>query len=172
MQEKYNFLLENQTWDLVPIPFGRRLVRCRWVYKTKSVVDGQISRYKSRIVAKGFQQVHGIDYDEAFTLVAKMDSIRLTLDIATTKGWEVHQMDVNNAFIHGDISEEIYMEQPQGFMQDSSLVYRLKKSLYGLKQAPRAWYAKMDSYLFSQNLYIVNQTRMSACSGRLIHFYS
>jgi hypothetical protein len=80
-----------------------------------------------------------------------MDSIHLALAIATTKGWEVHQMDVKNAFLHVDISKEIYVEQPQGFMQDSSLVFRLNKSLYGLKQAPRAWYAKMDSYLLSQN---------------------
>jgi len=80
-----------------------------------------------------------------------MDSIQLALSIVAAKGWEVHQMDMKNAFIHGDLSEEIYMEQPQGFMQDSSLVCQLKKSLYGLKQAPRAWYAKMDSYLLSQN---------------------
>ena len=80
-----------------------------------------------------------------------MDSIQLALAIAATKGWEVHQMDVKNAFLHDDLSEEIYMEQPQGFMHDSSLVCRLKKSLYGLKQAPRAWYAKMDSYMLSQN---------------------
>jgi hypothetical protein len=88
--------------------------------------------------------VHGIDYDETFALVAKMDSIHLALSIATTKGWEFHQMDVKNAFLHDDLSKEIYMEQPRGFMQDSSLVCRLKKSLYGLKKAPRAWYAKMD----------------------------
>eukprot|EP00253_Pinus_taeda_P003369 PITA_03369 len=80
-----------------------------------------------------------------------MDSIRLTLSIAAAQRWEVHQMDVKNAFLHGDLSEEIYMEQPHGFIQDSSLVCRLKKSLYGLKQAPRAWYAKMDSFLLSQN---------------------
>ena len=80
-----------------------------------------------------------------------MDSICLALGILETKGWEVHKMDVKNAFLHGDLSEEIYMEQPQGFIQDSSLVYRLKKSLYGLKQASRAWYAKMNSYLLSQN---------------------
>jgi hypothetical protein len=136
---------------LVPLPSGRKLVRCRWVYRTKSAADGHINRYKARLVAKGFQQVNGIDYDETFAPVAKMDSIRLALSITTTKGWEVYQMDVKNAFLHGDLSEEIYMEQPQGFMHDSSLVCRLKKSLYGLKQAPTAWYAKMDSYLLSQN---------------------
>jgi hypothetical protein len=151
MQEEYNSLLENQTWDLVPLLAGRKLVRCRWVYRTKSAADGQISRYKARLVAKGFQQVHDIDYDETFAPVAKMNSICLALSIATTKGWEVHQMDMKNAFIHKDLSKEIYMEQPQGFMQNSSLVCQLKKSLYGLKEAPRACYAKMDSYLLSQN---------------------
>eukprot|EP00253_Pinus_taeda_P023500 PITA_23500 len=80
-----------------------------------------------------------------------MDSIGLTLAIVTTRGWEVHQMDLKNAFLHGDLSKEIYMEQPHGFIQDSSLLCRLKKSLYGLKQAPRTWYAKMDSFLLSQN---------------------
>eukprot|EP00253_Pinus_taeda_P023445 PITA_23445 len=151
MEEEYNSLLENQTWDLVPLPSGRKLVRCKWVYRTKSAADGQITRRKARLVAKGFQQVHGIDYDETFAPVAKMDSIRLTLAIAAAQRWEVHQMDVENAFLHGDLSEEIYMEQPHCFIQDSSLVCRLKKSLYGLKQAPRAWYAKMDSFLLSQN---------------------
>ena len=110
MQEEYKSLLKNQTWDLVSPPSGRKLVRCRWVYRTKSAVDGQISRYKARLVAKVFQQVHGIDYDETFTVVENMDSIRLTLAIAATKGWEFHQMDVNNAFIHSDLSEEIYMD--------------------------------------------------------------
>jgi hypothetical protein len=89
--------------------------------------------------------VHGIDYDETFALVAKMDSIRLSLSIVVSKEWEFHQMDVKNAFPHGDLSEKIYMEQPRGFMQDSSLVCRLKKSLYGLNQALREWYAKVDS---------------------------
>jgi hypothetical protein len=94
MQEEYNSLLKNQTLDLVPPPSGRKLVRCRWVYRTKSTVDGHISRYKAKLVAKGFQQVHGIDYDETFAPVVKMDSIRLALSIAASKGWEVHQMDV------------------------------------------------------------------------------
>jgi hypothetical protein len=107
MQKEYKSLLENQTWDLVPLPSGRKLVRCRWIYRTMSIVDGHISRYKARLVAKGFQQVHGIDYDETFAPVAKMDSIRLALDIAIAKGWEVHQMDVKNAFLHSDLSEEI-----------------------------------------------------------------
>eukprot|EP00253_Pinus_taeda_P006200 PITA_06200 len=152
MEEEYNSLLENQTWDLVPLPSGRKLVRCKWVYRTKRATDGQItSLQKARLVAKGFQQVHGIDYDETFAPVEKMDSIRLTLTIAATQRWEVHKMDVKNVFLNGDLSEEIYMEQPHGFIQDSSFVCKLKISLYSLKQALRAWYAKMDSFLLSQN---------------------
>jgi hypothetical protein len=117
-----------------------KLVWCRWVYKIKSTVDGQVSRYKARLVSKSFQQVHSIDYDESFAPVAKMDSIHLALAIAAAKAWEVHQIDMKNAFLHGDLSEEIYMQHPQGFVQDSSLLCPLKKTLYGLKQAPRAWH--------------------------------
>lgn len=95
--------------------------------------------------------MHGIDYDETFAPIANMDSIHLTLAIVAAQGWKVHQMNVKNAFLHGDLFEEIYMEQPYGFIQDSSLVCRLKKSLYDLKQAPRAWHEKMDSFLLSQN---------------------
>ena len=107
---------------LVPLPSGRKLVRCRWVYRTKSATDGHISIYKARLFSKGFQQVHGIDYDDTFSPVAKMDSIRLEISSPKIKGWEFHQMDMENSFLHDDLSEEIYMEQPQGFMQDSSLV--------------------------------------------------
>ena len=89
-----------------------------------------------KVSSKGFQHAHGIDYDESFAPLAKMDSIQLALATAASRRWEVHQMDVKNAFLHGDLSDEIYMEQPQGFIQDSSLVCRLKKSLYSLKQAP------------------------------------
>jgi hypothetical protein len=110
-----------------------------------------VSKYKSKLVEKGFQQIHGIDYDETFALVANMDSIHLALAIETSKGWEFHQMDVKNYFLHGDLLEEIYMEHPQGFIHKSFLVCRLKKSLYGLKKAPRAWYEKMDSYLLSHD---------------------
>ena len=100
-----------------------------------------------------------------------MDSIGLALAITATKGWEVHQMDVKNVFLHGDLFEEICMEQPQGFMMDSSLVYRLKKSLYGLKQALRDGMLRWTPTCCHVTLYVVNQTRMSTCSGRLIHFY-
>eukprot|EP00253_Pinus_taeda_P012672 PITA_12672 len=148
MNEEYHSLLANDTWDLVPLPKGRKLVRCKWVYRTKYGPDGKVDKHKARLVAKGFSQVEGIDYTETFSPVAKMNSIRLVLSLAASLKWEVHQMDIKSAFLHGDLHEEIYMEQPIGFIQtDSSLVCRLKKSLYGLKQAPRTWYAKMDNFL-------------------------
>ncbi len=148
MNEEYRSLLANDTWDLVPLPKGRKLVRCKWVYRTKYGPDGKVDKHKARLVAKGFSQVEGIDYTETFSPVAKMNFVCLVLSLAASFKWEVHQMDVKSAFLHGDLHEEIYMEQPIGFIQtDSSLVCRLKKSLYGLKQAPRAWYAKMDSFL-------------------------
>eukprot|EP00253_Pinus_taeda_P016715 PITA_16715 len=148
MNEEYHSLLANDTWDLVPLLKGRKLVRCKWVYRTKYGPDGKVDKHKARLVPKGFSQVEGIDYTETFSPIAKMNSIRLVLSLAASLKWEVHQMDVKSAFLHGDLHEEIYMEQPIGFIQTaSSLVCRLKKSLYGLKQAPRAWYAKMDNFL-------------------------
>eukprot|EP00253_Pinus_taeda_P033844 PITA_33844 len=109
---------------------------------------GKLINIKLILLLRAFSQVEGIDYTETFSPVAKMNSIRLVLSLAASLKWEVNQMDVKSAFLHGDLHEEIYMEQPIGFIQtDSSLVCRIKKSLYGLKQAPRAWYAKMDNFL-------------------------
>ena len=113
--------------------------------------DGSPLKYKAILVAKGYSQVHGIDYNETFAPVAKMDSIRLALAIAVSKQWEVHHMYVKCDFLNGDLIEDIYMQQPHGFTTNPSLVCRLKMSLYGLKQAPRAWYAKIDSFLLSLN---------------------
>jgi len=148
MNEEYHSLMANDTWDIVPIPKGRKLVRCKCVYRTKYASDGNVERNKARLVAKGFSRVEGIDYNETFSPVAKMNSIHLVLSLVASHKWEAHQMDVKSAFLHGDLQEEIYMEQPLGYVQnDSSLVFHLKKSLYGLKQAPRVWYAKMDKIL-------------------------
>eukprot|EP00253_Pinus_taeda_P033351 PITA_33351 len=137
MNEEYRLLLANDTWDLVPLPKGRKLVRCKWVYRTKYEPNGKVDKHKARLIAKGFSQVEGIEYTKTFSPVAKMNSICLVLSLAASFKWEFHQMDVKSAFLHGDLHEEIYMEQPTGFTQtDSNLVCRLKKSLYGLKQAP------------------------------------
>jgi hypothetical protein len=150
MNEEYRYLMENDTWDLVPLPKVRKLVRCKWVYISKYSSDESVERHKARLVAKVFSQVEGIDYNETFAPVEKMNSIRLVLSLAASHEWEVHQMDVKSSFLHGDLQEEIYMEQPPGYVQNhSSLVCHLKKSPYGLKQSPRAWYAKMDSFLIA-----------------------
>ena len=112
------------------------------------VSDGSVERLKARLVAKGFSQVEGIDYNETFAPIAKMNSICLVHSLASLHNLEVHQMDVKYTFLHGDLHEKIYMEQPPGYVQDNSiLLCLLNKSLYGLKQAPRAWYAKMDRFL-------------------------
>ena len=110
--------------------------------------------YKAQLVAKGYSQVQGLHYNETFAPIARLGSIRLVLAIAASKGWEVHQMDVKSAFLHGDLEGDIYMKQPEGYIEDSSLVFKLGKSLYRLKQALREWYSKMDSFLMSQKFEI------------------
>eukprot|EP00253_Pinus_taeda_P005919 PITA_05919 len=148
MNEEYCSLLENDTWDLVPLPNGQKLLRCKWVYITKYGLDGKFDKHKARLVAKGFSQVEGIEYTKTFSPISKMNYMHLILSLATSFKWEVHKMDVKSAFLHGDLHQEIYMEQPTGFIQtESNLVCWLNKSLYGLKQPPWAWYAKMDSFI-------------------------
>ena len=114
MNEEYRSLMENDTWDVVPLPKGRKVFRCKWVYRTKYPSNGSVERHEARLVAKGFSQVEGIDYNETFAPVAKMNSIFLVLALAASHKWEVHQMDVKSTFLHEYLQEEIYMEQPPG----------------------------------------------------------
>jgi len=141
MDEEMATLDVNATWELVALPEDKKAIGCKWVYKVKHNADGSMSRYKARLVAKGYAQTYGIDYEKTYNLVAKMTTIRAIIAMATTKGWSLHQMDVKNAFLHGDLQEEVYMEQPPGYVDQThpNLVYRVKKALYGLKQASRAW---------------------------------
>jgi len=151
MENEFQALLKNQTWHLVPRPKGKNIVGCKWVYRLKRKADGTIDRYKARLVAKGFKQRYGVDYEETFSPVVKAATIRLILSIAVTKGWSLRQLDVQNAFLHGILEEEVYMHQPPGYVDKHhpSYVCRLDKALYGLKQAPRAWYARLCNKLLA-----------------------
>ena len=117
MQDEFNTLVKNQTWELFELPSGKQAIGCKWIYKRKFKADGTVDKYKARLVAKGYAQTEGIDYRETFAPVAKMNTVRLILPLATQMGWQLHQMDVKSAFLNGNIDEEIYMEQPQGFVQ-------------------------------------------------------
>ncbi len=147
MEEEMSALWANNTWDLVPLPHDQTVVGCRWVFNVKVHPNGTVDRLKARLVAKGYTQVYGMDYLETFSPVAKMTSVRVVIALAATNQWPLHQLDVKNAFLHGDLEETIFMEQPPGFVAqgETDLVCRLNKSLYGLKQSPRAWFGRFSA---------------------------
>jgi transposase InsO family protein len=152
MQDEMKSLHDNHTFDLVKLPKGKRALTNRWIYRVKQEEHTSQPRYKARLVVKGFRQRKGIDFDEIFSPVVKMSSIRVVLSLAASLDLEIEQMDVKTAFLHGDLEEEIYMEQPEGFRVKGKEDYvcQLKKSLYGLKQAPRQWYKKFESVMEEQ----------------------
>nr|KYP68722.1 Retrovirus-related Pol polyprotein from transposon TNT 1-94 [Cajanus cajan] len=148
MRQEIKALEDNQTWELTHLPPGRKTVGCKWVYKIKYKATGEIEKYKAHLVAKGFTQIEGEDFNETFAPVAKMTTIRCLLSVAVAKEWELHQMDVSNAFLHGELDEEVYMAVPQGYsVPTKGMVCRLRKSLYGLHQASRNWYTKLSHAL-------------------------
>ncbi|XP_074291421.1 uncharacterized protein LOC141618213 [Silene latifolia] len=148
MAKEIDALEKNGTWKIVDLPKGKRPIGCKWVYKIKHKVDGTIERYKARLVAQGYTQIEGVDYHETFAPVAKMTSVSCLLAVAAAKKWNIAQLYVSNAFLHGDLSEEVYMKLPQVFeATDTNKVCRLLKSLYGLKQASRNWFAKLKDAL-------------------------
>ena len=128
---------------------GKNLIDCKWVFRIKRKSNGSIDRYKARLVAKGFKQRYGIDYEDTFSPVVKAATICLVLSIALSRGWSLRQLDVQNAFLHGILEEEVYMKQPPGFVNKNSPLHvcKLDKALYGLKQAPRAWYSRLSQKL-------------------------
>ncbi|CAN0842427.1 Retrovirus-related Pol polyprotein from transposon TNT 1-94, partial [Linum grandiflorum] len=149
MNEEPAALESNQTWEIVAIPTGKKAIGCKWVYKVKLRSDGSIERHKARLVAKGFTQVYGIDFLDTFSPVAKINSVKTLLAVSAAKNWHLEQMDVSNAFLHGDLDEEVYMQAPPGLVVPPGMCCKLKKSLYGLKQASRQWFAKLRSSLLS-----------------------
>ncbi|KAK1601131.1 hypothetical protein QYE76_007892 [Lolium multiflorum] len=149
MAEEVAALHHTRTWVLVPRPPGVNVVGCKWIFKTKHRPDGSIDKHKARLVARGFTQRHGIDYGDTFSPVVKPATVRLVLSLAVSRGWSLRQINVSNAFLHGFLSEDVYMQQPPGFEDDRypSHVCKLQRALYGLKQSPRAWYARLSALL-------------------------
>ncbi|XP_073126194.1 uncharacterized protein [Henckelia pumila] len=153
--EEMNALEKNKTWDIVDLPKGKRTVGCRWLFNIKCKANGSVERYKACIVAKGFTQTYGIDYQETFAPVAKIHSIRVLLSLAVNLNWQLHQLDIKNAFLNGDLEEEVFMSLPPGFQgkYDQNKVCRLRKSLYGLKQSPRVWFERFLKAVKAQGYY-------------------
>ena len=145
-------LTENHAWELMALPPGKKTVGCRWVFKVKRKEGGSVDRYKCHLVAKGYSQRPGIDYDETFSPVVMFTTIQALITYATQRGMLIHQMDIVIAFLNGQLDEEIYMDQPEGFEEPGKerLVCRLQKSLYGLKQAPRCWNRELQRFLISE----------------------
>ncbi|KAK2373607.1 putative mitochondrial protein [Trifolium repens] len=152
MQEELNQFERSEVWDLVPRPEDVNVIGTKWVYKNKSDENGTVTRNKARLVAQGYTQIEGLDFDETFAPVARLESIRLLLGVACILKFKLYQMDVKSAFLNGYLQEEVYVEQPKGFVdpEHPNYVYKLKKALYGLKQAPRAWYERLTQFLEEQ----------------------
>ncbi|XP_073056906.1 uncharacterized protein [Primulina eburnea] len=149
MHDELEEFVRNDVWTLVPSPDHGNVIGTKWVFKNKTDESGNIIRNKARLVAQGYTQVEGVDFDETFAPVARIESIRLLLAIACYMKIKLFQMDVKSAFLNGFLSEEVHVRQPKGFKDPHkpNHVYKLKKALYGLKQAPRAWYGRLTDYL-------------------------
>ena len=157
MGKEMKSLKDNEVWELTSLPPGKKAVGCKWVYKVKTNSDGSLERYKARLVARGFDQRYGSDYDETFCPVVRLESLRTLIALSTQRGLELHHVDVHTAFLNGTLQEEVYMQQPTGYKKEGEehLVCRLRKSIYGLKQSSRCWNTALDSHLkkmgFSQS---------------------
>ncbi|KAL0561264.1 hypothetical protein IC582_001686 [Cucumis melo] len=152
INDEMGSLESNRTWHLVDLPPPCKAIGCKWVLRKKFKPDGSIDKYKARLVAKGFRQRENMDFFNTFSSVTRITSIRVLISIAVLNNLLIHQMDVKTTFLNGDLEEEIYMEQPEGFIVQAqeSKVCKLDKSLYGLKQAPKEWHQKFDNLLMSK----------------------
>ncbi|GKA49878.1 retrovirus-related pol polyprotein from transposon TNT 1-94 [Tanacetum coccineum] len=153
MQEELNQFKTNNVWSLVPPPENQTIIGTKWVFKNKLDENGIVSRNKARLVAQGYNQQEGIDFDETYAPVARLESIRILLAYACAHDFKLYQMDVKSAFLNGFINEEVYVAQPPGFVdfKKPNHVFKLKKALYGLKQAPKAWYDRLKAFLINHN---------------------
>ncbi|CAL2249603.1 unnamed protein product [Prunus armeniaca] len=151
MEEEIKTIEKNKTWELVDRPKDKEIIGVKWVYKTKFNPDGSIQKHKARLVAKGYSQQPGIDFNKTFAPIARLDTIRTLVALAAQKKWKVFQLDVKSAFLNGELEEEIYVEQPQGFIEQGgeNKALKLKKAMYGLKEAPRAWNNRIDKYFIN-----------------------
>jgi hypothetical protein len=149
MSLEFGALISNKTWILCPRPSHQHVIHNKWVYKIKRKLDGAVDRLKARLVAKGFEQTSGVDYTDTFSPVIKPSTIRVILALAMYFNWMIKQLDISYAFLHGALFEEVYMEQPKGFVDKNHphSVCKLYKAIYGLKQAPQAWFNRLSSYL-------------------------
>ncbi|KAL4291205.1 hypothetical protein GQ457_14G013760 [Hibiscus cannabinus] len=153
VQVELDALEKIATWTLTTLPPGKKAVGCKWIFVIKYNSNGSIRRYKARLVTKGFTQTHGIDYIETFAPVAKLNTVRVLLSLAVNLDWNLHQMDVKNAFINGNLKEEVYMKIPHGLsvVGGTKKVCRLNRSLYGLMQSHRAWFERFTKVLLKHN---------------------
>ena len=149
MNLEFDALLRNQTWTLVPSHPSQNLIGCKWVFRVKRKADGTVERHKARLVAKGFHQKFGVDYDETCSPVIKPTTVCTVLSLAISSGWCLRQIDIQNAFLHSNLSEEVFMSQPPGYKHSvyPNHVCKLQRAIYGLKQAPRAWFSRLSNKL-------------------------
>ena len=152
MGEGITTMRRNNTWELAEPPNGQKTIGVKWVYKTKLKKNGEVNKYKAHRVAKGHKQEFGIDYIEVFVPIARHDIIRLIIELVAQNSWAIFQMDVKLAFWHGDLQEDVFIDQPLGYVKLGSehKVYKLKNALYGLKQAPRAWFSCIHAYFLKE----------------------
>ncbi|GJU69093.1 retrovirus-related pol polyprotein from transposon TNT 1-94 [Tanacetum coccineum] len=170
MQEELHQFDRLQVWELVDKPFGKNVIKLKWLWKNKKDEDQTVIRNKARLVAKGYAQEEGIDFEESFAPVARLEAVRIFVAYAAHKSFPIYQMDVKTAFLNGPLKEEVYVAQPDGFVDPDhpDKVYRLRKALYGLKQAPRAWYDELSKFLISKGFTKgIKKDRLKNTSKRL-----
>jgi hypothetical protein len=149
MKAELDAIIQNKTWEYSDLPADHKAIGLKWVFKVKRDLAGNVVKHKARLVVKGYSQVQGVDFDDVFAPVARLETVRVLLALAAQGEWEVHHMDVKSAFLNGNLKEDVYVLQPPGFSDPKAprKVLKLRKALYGLKQAPRAWNARLDEEL-------------------------